>query len=111
MRERVTGAAVRRGALVLALCWLIAGCGIAAVPRSGSGAAVAVRPQASASSDAQRVPTVDGQPAQGRFFAVDKVVRSTQLAGIDLHLRFVEQTADGLVLHLSFYNNRGQDLA
>jgi hypothetical protein len=45
------------------------------------------------------------------FFLIDKLVRSPQIDGIDLHVRYVERTADGLTVHLSFYNNRGEDLA
>jgi hypothetical protein len=48
---------------------------------------------------------------QPGLFLIDKLVRSTQLDGIDLHLRYAERTADALILHLSFYNNRGEDLA
>ncbi|HEY0739606.1 MAG TPA: hypothetical protein VGD69_32070 [Herpetosiphonaceae bacterium] len=47
----------------------------------------------------------------GDFFLIDKLVRSPQIDGIDMHVRYVERTADGLVVHLSFYNNRGEDLA
>lgn len=45
------------------------------------------------------------------FFLIDKLVRSPQIDGIDMHVRYVERTTDGLVVHLSFYNNRGEDLA
>jgi len=47
--------------------------------------------------------------AQG-WFALDQLVRSPQLAGVDLHLRAAERTADGIVVHVSFYNNRSEDL-
>lgn len=45
------------------------------------------------------------------LYLIDRLVRSTQLDGIDLHLRYAERTADALILHVSFYNNRGEDLA
>lgn len=70
------------------------------------------------SSAAPRSTAVSNSPstaatatAGGRYFLIDTLVRSTQIDGIDLHLRYAEQTADGLLVHLSFYNNRGEDLA
>ncbi len=53
--------------------------------------------------------TTQGTAQQG-WFAVDQIVRSSKVEGIDLHLRAAERTADGVVVHLSFYNNRGEDL-
>ena len=49
------------------------------------------------------------QPHAG-IFAIDILVRSQQLAGIDLHVRYAQWTAEGLVLHLAFYNNGSTDL-
>lgn len=49
--------------------------------------------------------------ASGDYFLVDTLVRSDQLDGIDMQVRYVERAGDDLVVHLSFYNNRGQDLA
>ncbi|HEY0604068.1 MAG TPA: hypothetical protein VGD58_14210 [Herpetosiphonaceae bacterium] len=56
---------------------------------------------------------VGAEPVSGAgdFFLIDKLVRSPQIDGIDMHVRYVERTADGLVVHVSFYNNRGEDLA
>lgn len=46
-----------------------------------------------------------------QLFAVDMLVRSRQLHGIDLHLRYVERTPSRLVLHLAFYNNGSENVA
>ncbi|MBA3946728.1 MAG: hypothetical protein H0X37_19465 [Herpetosiphonaceae bacterium] len=45
------------------------------------------------------------------LFAVDSLVRSTQLAGVDLHVRYLERTPIAIVLHIAFYNNGISDLA
>lgn len=45
------------------------------------------------------------------IFAIDALVRSRQLPGIDLHVRFAERSADQLRLHLAFYNNGPEALA
>lgn len=62
----------------------------------------------SGSQGAESAATLNGA---SDFFLIDKLVRSPQIDGIDLHVRYVERTADGLIVHLSFYNNRGEDLA
>ena len=48
--------------------------------------------------------------AQLGWFALDQIVRSEEIEGIDLHLRAAERTADGVVVYVSFYNNCGEDL-
>lgn len=50
------------------------------------------------------------QPAAG-LYAIDALVRSEQLPGIDLHVRYAERQANGLMLHLALYNNGAADLA
>lgn len=93
---------------------LLAGCGIEAAPNVPAAPA---RPQGRATARPDALPTTAGSPATTSrstatgFFLVDKLVRSSQLSGIDLHVRYVERTADALIVHLSFYNNRGEDLA
>ncbi len=55
-----------------------------------------------------------GATSSGRgreLFAIDSLVRSRQLPGIDLHLRYAERTPAGLTLHLAFYNNGSGNLA
>jgi hypothetical protein len=79
--------------VVLALLCAVAGCTSAPAAPSDLGASSAGQNSA----------------AQG-WFALDQLVRSSQLAGVDLHLRAAERTADGIVAHVSFYNNRGEDL-
>ncbi len=49
--------------------------------------------------------------APARLFAVDTLVRSTQLPGVDLHVRYAERDRSSLTLHIAFYNNSGGDLA
>ncbi len=66
------------------------------------------------SAQTSRLSTTVIAPTQAQplgFFAVDSLVRSTQLAGVDLHVRYVERTAIAIVLHLAFYNNGTSDLA
>ncbi len=61
---------------------------------------------------AQATPTAAaGTTAGQEFYSVDTLVRSDQLDGIDMHVRYVERAGDDLIVHLSFYNNRGEDLA
>lgn len=60
-------------------------------------------------SDAE-TPVASQRAGEQGWFVLDQVVRSDQLAGIYLHLRAVERTADNLVVHVAFYNNRGDDL-
>jgi hypothetical protein len=50
-------------------------------------------------------------PQEDDYFIVDQLVRSTEVDGIDLHLRYVERVNSDLMLHVSFYNNHGEDLA
>ena len=45
------------------------------------------------------------------FYLIDKLERSAQLDGIDMHLRYAERTATDLTVYVSFYNNRSEDLA
>lgn len=112
----------RRGSWVLLAGLLLASCSIESVSNTTDGAGgVASRPtttarpvtssggaRSTAISSAGEAPTAT---ANTRFFLVDTLVRATQIDGIDLHVRYVEQMPDGLLVHLSFYNNRGQDLA
>jgi hypothetical protein len=49
--------------------------------------------------------------AGSTLFAIDALVRSRELPGIDLHLRYAERTTAGLALHLAFYNNGTEDVA
>ncbi|GAC1362526.1 MAG: hypothetical protein NVSMB42_22160 [Herpetosiphon sp.] len=84
----------------LAWAWLLllGGCGIA-----GPSQTPALR------SVAATAPTVSGSAI--RLFAVDRLVRSTTLSGVDMHVRYVEQTGQGERLHVAFYNNGTTDLA
>lgn len=97
---------------------LLVSCSIESVSNSGDKAsrpAQSARPAPSLGALAPSPsPAIGGAPEQGAqsgLFLIDKLVRSPQIDGIDLHVRYVERTPDGTVIHLSFYNNRGEDLA
>lgn len=116
----------RQSALVVVLAALLVGCGIESVPATAEapGTAASRPPVASARptrrpTQTQATPldaptttvTASSRATEGTYFLVDTLVRSTQLDGIDMHVRYVERAADGLVVHVAFYNNRGEDLA
>jgi hypothetical protein len=97
---------------------LLASCSLEAVPNTSDPSdllsAQSARPVPSRGALAPS-PELNGgsaeQGAQSGFFLIDKLVRSPQINGIDLHVRYVERATQGLIVHLSFYNNRGEDLA
>src|SRR3712207_6622565 len=97
------------GGLYVLLLLALAACGVAPSANSGGVAPVETLPAGTALPLPSPAPASSAQVATG-IFAVDTLVRSQQLAGVDLHLRYAERTAAGLVLHLAFYNNGSQDL-
>ncbi len=107
---------LRNLGLVLLVCYILASCGISVEPRNPDVPVAAPAPTVVPSGrplEQGAAPPPNSSPAVSglQFFVVDKLVRATDLDGIDLHLRYVERTAHALVLHLSFYNNRAEDLA
>jgi len=88
----------------------------ALLPGNGaSPAGAAPTPLASPSAlepSAEATPTSTASATTtGEYFLVDTLIRSDQLDGIDMHVRYVERAGDDLIVHVSFYNNRGEDLA
>jgi hypothetical protein len=103
--------------LSILIVLLLVSCSIDAVSNDGvqspqqSGGAAGPMPSLGAIPPSAAPSSASAQRATSDFFLIDKLVRSPQIDGIDLHVRYVERTADGLIVHLSFYNNRGEDLA
>lgn len=105
--------------LSILIVLLLVSCSIDATSNTGEATSRSLA-QSARPGPSLGVPAPGSDPAQvgaavqsgaSDFFLIDKLVRSPQIDGIDLHVRYVERTADGLVVHLSFYNNRGEDLA
>lgn len=102
--------------LSILIVFMLGSCSIDAVSTtSDQPIAQSARPVLSLSSaDPSPSQSLDGAATlsgTSDFFLIDKLVRSPQIDGIDLHVRHVERTSEGLIVHLSFYNNRGEDLA
>lgn len=108
---------LRRLGALFVVPLLLVSCSVEAVSEATTTAAPRVErstgPVTSpAHSNALAAPTeTTTAPTGSRYFLIDKLVRSSQLEGIDLHVRYLERTVDGVTIHLSFYNNRGEDLA
>lgn len=55
-------------------------------------------------------PSLTNPANSSKLFTIDTLVRSRQLANVDMHVRYVERTDAGLTIHLAFYNNGTSDL-
>lgn len=101
--------------LVLLLVVIVSGCSIESASNvsttPGQSAPPNIRPSARPTAASIATSPTASQVGADNLFLVDKLVRSSEISGIDLHVRYVEEVVDGLTIHLSLYNNRSEDLA
>ncbi len=92
----------------LAVCLLL----VAACSTEQAGSSLPSRSAAASATASTPVPPAATRATDPTgIFAIDALVRSRQLPGIDLHVRYAERSTDQLTLHLAFYNNGPEALA
>src|SRR5687767_4424980 len=101
----------RRHKVALRLLRRTLTCLLLVVLASCGGSDAGQAPGATPASPAGPPSTAGAESGASALFAIDALVRSRQLPGVDLHLRYAERRAGQLILHLAFYNNGAEDLA